>query len=83
MSAENEKIYQAVARIVNLFPKGKEKYLKSSLFNRCVQMLARGMDSYEIIDMLIDITETTNASFEHHLKYGTFEIKEDNQKSKP
>lgn len=59
--------YNKTEEIINKFKNGKERYQKSALFNTIVQMLVRGVDEYEIIDDLINVTQDSTNALEQYM----------------
>lgn len=59
--------YQKTDEIIAKFKNGKKRYYRSATFNRVVQMLARGADTFEIIDQLVTITDDTVKAFEQYI----------------
>lgn len=61
-------IYNKTDMIISKFKNGEELYRKSALFNRSVQMLVRGVDVYDLIENLIQVTEDTQKAFEQYIQ---------------
>jgi len=59
--------YNKTEEIINKFKNGKEKYQKSALFNRVVQMLVRDVDVYYLINDLINIAEDSTKALEQYM----------------
>lgn len=64
---ETQEQYKKTEDLITKFPNGKERFRKSALFNKTIQMLIRGVDVYDVIDQLIMVNEDTAKAFEHHL----------------
>ena len=63
---ENEmaNFHQKTDEIIDRFTNGREKYKRSALFNRVVQMMVRGQSPYDMIEYLIQVTEDTQEAFQ-------------------
>ena len=59
--------YQKTEEVINRFKNGRERYHRSALFNKVVQMLVRGVDEYEIINDLINITQDSTNALEQYI----------------
>jgi len=64
---DQQEIYKRTDEIILKFPNGKERYRKSALFNKIIQVLARGQDEYEVIDILITNNEDLKNAFEQYM----------------
>ena len=60
---EVHNFHQKTDEVIDRFTNGREKYMRSALFNRVVQMMVRGESTYDIIEHLIQVTEDTQAAF--------------------
>ena len=60
---EIHNFHQKTDEIIDRFTNGREKYRRSALFNRVVQMMVRGESPYDIIEHLIQVTEDMQAAF--------------------
>lgn len=59
--------YKKTEEIISKFENGKELYYKSPMFNQVVQMLARDVDIYKVIESMVTSVDDTQRAFEHHL----------------
>ncbi|HUV00043.1 MAG TPA: hypothetical protein VMW32_03665 [Bacteroidales bacterium] len=59
--------YLKINELIGEFENGKQLYRQSPIFNRVIQMIARGVSKNEVIETLIKITEDTNKAFEHYM----------------
>lgn len=59
--------YRKTEEIINRFKNGKERYKRSALFNKVVQMLVRDVDEYEIIDDLINVAQDSTSALEQYI----------------
>ncbi len=71
MDQENLCIRLRTIEIIARFKNGEERYRTSVTFNRVVQMLARGVNTFEVIDQLITITDDTRKAFEQYMLSNT------------
>lgn len=53
--------------IISRFKNGNQLYLKSAVFNRMVQMLARGMTEYEVMQEMVMLIEDNIKASEYIL----------------
>lgn len=59
--------YKNTQTVLEEFPGYEEKYKRSALFHQVVQMLARGVSPYKVIEALITTTEDTQKAFENYM----------------
>jgi hypothetical protein len=63
----NQEIYNKTTEVLKNFKDSEKRMMTSPLFNRVVQMLARDVNVYDVINELITITEDTNRAFEQYI----------------
>ncbi len=63
--------YRKTDEIISKFKKGQERYLRSPLFNKVVQMMVRGIEPFDIIDQLICMNEDTSNAFQQYMHRDT------------
>lgn len=59
--------YKKTDECISKFKNGKERYRKSPTFNRVIQMLVRGVDPFDVIDQLCQVTDDTQKAFEQYV----------------
>lgn len=62
-----QEFYLKTDECIARFKNGKERYKMSATFNRVVQMLVRGADTYEIIDHLLQMSDDQTKAFEQYI----------------
>lgn len=62
---------QKIDEIIELFPKGKELYKTSPLFNKVIQMLARGETPYTLLVHLIQSHEDMSNAMASYIQRDT------------
>jgi hypothetical protein len=64
--------FQKTAEVLAKFGDEKgQKYQKSAMFHKVVQMIANGMNEYDVILSIIDSAETLQSAFEEYVKNDT------------
>ncbi len=61
---EQEEFVRKAEYYISLFDNGEDRYRKSALFNRVIQMLVRGENPYEVIDILCNTVDEQNKLLE-------------------
>lgn len=59
--------YQEITEILEKFKNGEELYRNSALFNKAVQMMAEGMNIYEVFEAILKVYEQTDKAFEDYI----------------
>jgi len=68
MKMKEQEIYLKTNECIARFKNGEERYKTSATFNRVVQMLVRGVDPYEIIDDLCQMSDDMTNAFIKYIK---------------
>ena len=63
----HEELYQKTEEVIAQFKDGRERYKTSVTFNRVVQMLVRGEDTYHVIDSLCRIVDDMDRAFNQYI----------------
>ena len=76
----NEKeFYNKTDEFIAMFKNGKERYKTSATFNKVVQMLVRGVSTYEVIDCLCQMSDDQNEAFIQYIHRDTRPLITDNK----
>lgn len=59
---------QYVNNIISMFNDGEKRFRTNPVFNRVIQSLARGADTYEMLDQLMDIISQQTEHYENALR---------------
>lgn len=70
-----DEIYFLTEQEIAKFTNGRDRYYKSPLFNKIIQMLVSGMSVYDVIDELVKVNENTLTALEQYMaRYNGKEI---------
>lgn len=59
--------YKRASDILAEFPNSEERYKRSALFHKVVQMLVRENNPYKVIDSLVTSMDDLQKAFEHYM----------------